>query len=338
MSYKRTLFTILMIAALGMAMSAATFTAAKEIADTPRNPAAPAQTTVTLNAVADATVREWAPDANFGDEGSLELSYGGPGEEAVTLVRFDLSGLPSDAIVDSASMRLYLEGAGGADPVTIAAYAVTSTWEETGEEGVTWNTFPTAAWIGINADIDGEEGSYKSWQATSFAQSWIDDPASNYGVMLRGPTEDYERWFESRDHMEMVPQLEVTYHLPPYTFTGHVYEGEPEDTSTLLEGVTVELWGDEDEWPESGAERVLLASDLPTGPDGAFLLEWDRASAWPYLHVIETDPADAISTGADADPPGSVTNDNVITYRYDDLLETGLHDFGGIAFWDRFPE
>ncbi len=342
MSLKRGLFIVLVIVigAVGMVISVADLTAANEIVEGPEYLSGETQTTITLNAVADATVREWEPDTNFGDEASLELSYGGAGEEAVTLVRFDLSSLPPDAVVDSASLRLYLEGASGADPVSIGAYAVTSAWDESGETGVTWNTFPTVAELGVSASIDGEAGSYKTWSATSFAQSWIDDPSSNYGVMLRGPTDgtNYERWFQSRESMDMVPQLEVTYHLTPYTFTGHVYEGEPEDTSTPLEGVTVELWGDEDEWPEGGAERVLLASDLPTGSDGAFLLEWDRAAAWPYLHVIETDPADAISTGAAVDAPGYVKNYNVVSYRYDDLLETGMHDFGGIAFWDRFPE
>ncbi|MFO7742638.1 MAG: DNRLRE domain-containing protein [Anaerolineae bacterium] len=304
---------------------------------TPQARAAAAQTTVTLNAVADATVREWEPDTNFGGDPSLELSYGGPGEEAVTLVRFDLSGLPPDAVVDSASLRLFLEGASGADPVSIGAYLITSAWDES---TVTWNTPFTTGLFGFSASIDATVGSYKSWSVTSYAQSWIDDPSSNFGVMLRGPTEgaNYERVFASREHLERVPQLELTYHLTPYTFTGHVYEGEPGDTSTPLEGVTVELWGDEDEWPEGGADRVLLASDLPTGPDGAFEIAWDRGTPWPYLHVIETDPADAFSTGATADSPGHMKNFNVISYRQDDLLETGLYDFGGIAFWDRFPE
>lgn len=306
----------------------------------PQALAAPAQTTVTLDAVADATVRQWAPDTNFGDETSLQLIYGGVNEEAVTLVRFDLSSLPPDAVVDSASLRLYLETASGADPVSIGIHAVTSDWDELGADGVTWNTFPTVEPMGLVADIDAEVLSYKSWPATSFAQAWIDDPTSNFGVMLRGPTDGtgYEREFASHEYLERPPQLEVTYHLPPYTFTGHVYEGEPEDTSTPLEGVTVELWGDEDEWPEGGADRVLLASDLPTGSDGAFQIAWDRATAWPYLHVIETDPTDAFSTGAAVDAPGYVKNANVVSYRQEALLEIGLYNFGGIAFWDRFPE
>ena len=44
--------------------------------------------------------------------------------------------------------------------------------------------------------------------------------------------------------------------LQAYTFTGHVYRGQPYDTSTPIAGVTVGLWGDEDEWPEGGAARA----------------------------------------------------------------------------------
>jgi hypothetical protein len=333
MAFKRVLPTGLMIFVLGMAMSTATFTEARGMIDVPRGPAAPAQTTVTRDAVADATVRSWDPDTNFGGEASLELAYGGVNEEAATLVRFDLSSLPSDAVIDAAYLRLYLEGTSGADLVSVDAYFVTSSW---GESTVTWNSdLRTAEWP-LYADIDATVGVYKSWYIPWYVQSWVDDPGANYGVLLRGPTDgtNYGRLFVSREAGADVPQLEITYHLAPYTFTGYVYEGEPEDTSTAMEGATVELWGDEDEWPEAGSDRVRLTSTT-TSSSGAFSLEWGREPEWPYVHVIEVDPAGADSTGAAADSPGTVTNANVVTYRYDDLLETGLHDFGGIAFWDQ---
>ena len=56
------------------------------------------------------------------------------------LVRFDLSSLPSDAIIDSASLQLYLESSGGLNPVGLALYPVSSPWDES---TVTWNTMPT---------------------------------------------------------------------------------------------------------------------------------------------------------------------------------------------------
>ena len=299
-----------------------------------------AQTTVTLNALDDATVRSWQPGSNFGEQDDLEISYEYIDDETVlqaaSLLRFDIGPLPSDAVVDTAELRLYLTGASGPDPVTIAATFVTGPWDET---GVTWDAQPTTSAYGVNADIDATTGSYKSWAIPSFVQSWIDDPSSNHGVLLSGPTsgDKCERWFESLDHMEQVPQLVVTYHKRPFTFSGHVYEGEPDDTTNPSAGVTVALWGDEDASPDEGFDRVSLDS-ASTAADGAFDLEWQQDTEWPYLHVIEVDPAGSDSTGARAELPGEVTNANCVTYGLDELLASGTHNLGGIGFWDQTIE
>lgn len=181
--------------------------------------AEPAQTTITLPAVADATVRSWQPNTNFGGDAFLELSYSSihGTREAVTLLRFDLaSALPANATIDSASLQLFLDGAAGAGSVPVAAYFVTSSW---GEGSVTWNTFPTAGPVGIVAQVDASAGSYKSWNVTSYARAWRG--GTNNGVYLRGPTDGtaYARLFESREHNESVPRLVVTYHLPTPTPT-----------------------------------------------------------------------------------------------------------------------
>ncbi len=78
--------------------------------------------------------------------------------------------------------------------------------------------------------------------------------------------------------------------LQAYTFTGHVYRGQPYDTSTPVAGVTIGLWGDEDQWPEAGFARELLVSTV-TNASGAFSLSWTPGDTfYDYLHVIEEDP------------------------------------------------
>jgi len=173
--------------------------------------------TVTFNAVADATVKSAQPGSNFGAAGQLELSYAEIDvvTEAVTLLRFDLSSLPASAIIDSATLRLYQESSTGPDPLTVGAYFVTSAWSES---TVTWNTFPTANPYGIAAQLGSATG-YKTWSITGYAQAWLSGP--NHGLYLRGPTQGiyFHRLFESREWMERVPQLDVTYHLPAPTAT-----------------------------------------------------------------------------------------------------------------------
>ena len=290
-------------------------------------------TTVTLTAVADATVKSWQPESNFGSESVLTLSYSDEVREAVTLLCFDLaSAIPANAIIDSATLELFLVDGAGADPARVAAYFVTSNWDES---SVTWNSFPTAEPIGIVSQVDRSPGSYKSWHVTSFAREW--QSGSNNGVYLRGPVDGtyYERTFESREHGESVPRLVVAYYLPSpaYTFTGNVYQGSPPETDTPAGGVTVGLWGDEDEWPEAGFERVLLTSTTTDDP-GAFSLSWEPGDTYyPYLHVIEVDPPGAYSTGAHAEEPGYVKNSNVVSY-----LDVQPGTYYGIAFWDQLPE
>ncbi|MEJ5197323.1 MAG: DNRLRE domain-containing protein [Anaerolineae bacterium] len=173
------------------------------------------QESTTLYAVADATVKSWQPNTNFGGEHTLELLYsaGDVMAEAVALVRFDLSSLPADAIIDLAIMELYLVGAAGDNPKSIAAYYVTGAWAE---NSVTWSTFPMADPMGIVASVDNVTG-YKSWTVTSWADYWHNRPTENRGVYLRRLTSEtsyFERIFESKDHNERMPRLVVRYHLP----------------------------------------------------------------------------------------------------------------------------
>lgn len=169
------------------------------------------QDSTTLTAVADATVKNWQPTSNFGSDATLELSYSNIDavQRAVSLVKFDLSTLPSDAIIDSATLQLYLDSTAGASPVNIGVYFVTSSWNES---TVTWNTFPTANSVGINGSVDSSAG-YKSWSVTSYARSWLS--GSNYGVYLSGPTNTYfGRTFKSHEGRIYPPQLSITYHRP----------------------------------------------------------------------------------------------------------------------------
>jgi hypothetical protein len=143
------------------------------------------------------------------------------------------------AVIDSASLKLFLDSASGSAAVSIGAYFINNHWDES---TVTWNSEINTGTIGINASIDTVVGSYKSWYISSFVQSWVDNPASNNGVLLLGPGSGtfYERWFESHEHNEHVPQLEIIYHVP--VLSGQVFKGEVGDQTTPIPGVNLKLY------------------------------------------------------------------------------------------------
>ncbi|MCP4168401.1 MAG: DNRLRE domain-containing protein [Chloroflexi bacterium] len=235
------------------------------------------QETVVLTAVADATVKSWQSGSNFGGASSLDLSYSSIDTvlQTVSLFRFDLSSqVPSDAIIDSATLKLYLDSSEGAGTVDIGSYFVTSSWSE---YGVTWNSFPTADPLGLNASVGSGVG-YKTWNITSYAQSWL--AGANNGVYLRGPTDGtyFGRHFRSREGGGNPPQLEITYHIPcsndPY---------EPNDsfgqaTSTTSGGVyQAYICGSGDEdfyriWVNSGQQ---IGIDMDGSGGGTLPADFD---------------------------------------------------------------
>ena len=125
--------------------------------------------------------------------------------------------------------------------------------------------------------------------------------------------------------------LSVLSQAPTYVFSGHVYQGNPPDTSRPIAGATVELYGDQDEWPESGPKAFLAAG--VTNEAGEFRLYWEsRGVDYPYYHVIQMDPPGVASTGAQVGPPGYARNFNVVSY-----LDIPPGEYVGISFWDFHP-
>ncbi len=117
-----------------------------------------------------------------------------------------------------------------------------------------------------------------------------------------------------------------------YVFTGQVYEGEPPNRQHPIAGVTVQLFGDEDEWPESGPKELLAQTN--TDRNGGFVLEWElHERRFPYYHVTVIDPQGAISISAEAHRPGYVKNFNVVSYLD---IPPGVYE--GSVFWDIFEQ
>lgn len=83
---------------------------------------------MTFQAVADARISQETPSQNFGGSTQLVVAHG----EFITasLVRFNLSGLPSGAIVDNAILRVYVVAVSGDLPKSVVVAGVKSAWIE----------------------------------------------------------------------------------------------------------------------------------------------------------------------------------------------------------------
>lgn len=174
----------------------------------------------TLYAVADAVVRSDDPSGQYGTSADLGNAWNGTHEER-TLVRFDLqSGLPPDAIIDSAILGLYLykvDVTNTLDTVKIDIDRATSSWTES---SVSWNTKPSGTGTGIGIGVN-KSYEYKNWDITDLAKNWRAEPSLNYGVIVRGPAKGgvYNRYYRSKEYGSNKPRLVITYHLPTPTPT-----------------------------------------------------------------------------------------------------------------------
>jgi len=173
--------------------------------------------TVTLFPVADSYVNQGEPTINYSTSSNLEVARFG---EFLTLwrsyLRFDLRSIPSNAILASAELRLYLNSAVG-PIVSLSILQVNAAWTS---GGVTWNNQPAVGPVRASAAVGLTTG-YKVWTLTTLAGEWLSGSTPNYGVSIRGPEASSVEWSRTFDSLQGPndPQLVITYILPTPTAT-----------------------------------------------------------------------------------------------------------------------
>ena len=181
--------------------------------------------------------------------GTYQLMVGRVGENDATplrrsLIQFDLSTIPSGAVIRNAFVSLYAFKVKYYDEVPVTLQRVTSGWVagtyNSGGSGhssgmnpgdATWlNTSSPAAWNTPGGDfigapsataIVGETGLY-SWsssQLTADVQAWIDGAAENFGWIVRGDevTPHMVKEFASMDYFDsdLSPTLTIDFITVP---------------------------------------------------------------------------------------------------------------------------
>ncbi len=170
---------------------------------------------------------EWKSTWNYGLSTEFWVDNVFLDSEAHSLLQFDLSGLPANAVIQSATLELYQHSpsAKGGD---VSVHRVTGAWEEgikTGGIGASsWTeSAPAINWTNAGGDYDataatttsvaaGGVGWYQ-WDIKSLVQGWADASYPNQGLMLVPTTPNSSAYFRSSDYSTPLlrPKLSITY-------------------------------------------------------------------------------------------------------------------------------
>lgn len=161
----------------------------------------------------DAQLVSNLPTTNFGNVTALQINYTGS-IIMRQLVAFDLTSIPSDAIVLSASLTLTGTGHTGTNPSYLRKN--TSSWLE---NTVTWNTAPSTSTVGqVSLAQSTSTAQVYVLDVKDFVQEMVNIPAKNYGWTLLKQNETVvgKLQFASSDYSiaSSRPKLEVNYCLP----------------------------------------------------------------------------------------------------------------------------
>ncbi len=267
---------------------------------------------VNLPLAADTFIISAAPDANAGAQGWFDAgtdggNLGSPGVRR-GLLRFDLSSIPAGSTVTSVVLRLMVvkvPGFGGAVDSTFDLFRLQADWAEgakTGNNGflatageVTWNSriHGSATWTAPGAASDAVTTASASTAVGSTAytpyswsgggvisdvQFWLENPAQNFGWLMRSQAEGTPRTVrgfasrQSTDPLASKGVLEVGYEPPPANAAPVVSITSPTNNSSFVAGtpLTIEVTAADTDGSVTNVEfldgATLLGNDS-TGPD-----------------------------------------------------------------------
>jgi hypothetical protein len=164
----------------------------------------------------DTYIDENVPNSNHGSETTFRVRSNNNSERR-GLVRFDLSGIPADATINSANLYLYetrqIPGQ------TTYLYRVTHTWSE---GSVTWNNPWTIHGgnfdksIAFDSFLPNQTNCMVTLDLTDLVQRWVNGTYPNYGVLLytTGPNRSIIYSSKENPIAEQRPRLDVSYTQP----------------------------------------------------------------------------------------------------------------------------
>jgi hypothetical protein len=168
----------------------------------------------------DSYIKGDQPSNNFGSDNSFEVRPDNSADRR-GLIKFNLSSIPANANVISATLYLYSQD-NKTDQIT-SLYRLTSNWNES---TVTWQS-----WTLPGGDFDSGT-SYFTFLPTqnncmltmdikNLVQGWVNDTYPNYGLMLysTGPNHIIKYTSKEDSATSEHPKLDIVYSIPTNTPT-----------------------------------------------------------------------------------------------------------------------
>jgi hypothetical protein len=321
------------------------------------------ETTMQFWAIGDAYVSSAFPDSSFGTHPDLRVGYDPVTYQAErSLLRFDISSLPSGAQIQSAELQLNQSSATPVpDPhfgglFSIEARYLVADWSES---TITWNSSNSILGDAIGVGEFTVDLGVKTGNATEAVQAWYSGARPNYGFQLQGdetPERGRQRNFDSKEAGGFVPTLIVDYTTitdtcPPTTTVDALPAWSPASFSVSWSGT---------DCGSDGQEPSGIANyDVQYSTDGATWHDWktdtqDTSGTFDGDHGVTywfqaraTDNAqnvgswsssqstqvDSVPPTATIDLPGIGGNDG---YNFPDLevFWTGNDDLSGIQSYE----
>jgi hypothetical protein len=212
-----------LVAALVISVVAAGLVRGSSVADAPAAPNSQ-EFQVTIYTHKDSMVVENHYNENYGDNGTLGAGYNGAANFDA-LLEFDLSAIPSDAVIVDATLELYLvfnnavRTAEQAASCDIYPYVNRGSWQEM---SVTWGNAPNYSYNGDPKSSDAATISSWQWDVTNTVDDWQRGVLTNHGFRMRGDRSTVcYRDFQSREYgiSSGRPKLVITYTSPSATET-----------------------------------------------------------------------------------------------------------------------
>jgi hypothetical protein len=175
-----------------------------------------------LSPTEDSWVNARSPTQNYGTAESLEVAAANGSETARSYLKFNLSEIPSQSIINYALLQLnYYDYEGTSEP-DIGAYRVDGGWDE---GTITWENQPTVSPLSEynNSLPPIEEPTSVRWDITHLGSGWIHGTIPNNGVALKfcTPSQENMAWraFRSKEFPDETdrPVLLLSINVPPDT-------------------------------------------------------------------------------------------------------------------------